>query len=318
MLPLTLADIRAAAERLTGIAQQTPVLTSTTLDRATGSQVFLKCENFQRTGAFKLRGAYNAISQLTTDERARGVAAFSSGNHAQAVAHAATLLETKATIVMPEDTPATKLTATREYGAQVVTFDRYSEDREAVTRKVAEQHGYVVIPPYDDPRVMAGQGTVALELLSQVDGLDALLAPIGGGGLMAGCATAATALSPSIEVIGVEPEHLDDTSRSLAAGQRVAVPTSRTIADGLAVETPGELTFAVNQKLLSSVAVVTEDQIRAAMRFAFERLKLVIEPSGAVGLAALLSGLVSLPHKRIGVVISGGNIGVDRFAELLG
>ena len=317
MAELTLDDIQAAAERIDGVAHRTPVLTSRTLDALVGASVLLKCENFQRAGAFKFRGAYSAVSRLTSEQRARGVAAYSSGNHAQAVALAARLAGTSAVILMPSDAPATKLTATRGYGAEVVTYDRYTEDRAAIAAELAASRGLTLIPPYDHPDVMAGQGTLALELLAETGPLDSMLVPVGGGGLMAGCATAATAVSPGIRMIGVEPESGDDTARSLAAGRRVRIDVPRTIADGQAVDSPGELTFAVNQRLVDRIALVTDDEIRAAMGFAFDRLKIVVEPSGASALAALMSGRLDGLGDRIGVVISGGNVGLERFNELL-
>ncbi|WP_275464793.1 threo-3-hydroxy-L-aspartate ammonia-lyase [Streptomyces noursei] len=315
---VTLDDVREAARRLAGAAHRTPVLRSRTLDARTGTQAFLKCENFQRAGAFKFRGAYHALSRLTPEERASGVVAYSSGNHAQAVALAAREHGTRAVIVMPTDAPRSKRDATAGYGAEIITYDRYTEDRVALGRRIAEERGQTLIPPYDHPHVIAGQGTTALELLEETGPLDALLVPVGGGGLMAGVATAATALAPGIRMIGVEPAAGDDTRRSLAAGHRVAVPVPRTIADGQATETPGELTFAINRRLVDSVLLVTDDEIRTAMAFAFERLKIVVEPSGATALAALLAGHLEHPPARTGVIVSGGNIAPDRFRELLG
>lgn len=315
---VTLDDIRAAARQLAGAVHRTPVLHSRTLDRLVGAETFLKCENFQRVGAFKFRGAYHAVSRLEPERLARGVAAYSSGNHAQAVALAARELGTKAVIVMPQDSPRSKLDATADYGAEIVTYDRYTEDREAIGEQLATDRGLAIVPPYDHPHIIAGQGTAALELLEETEELDALLTPVGGGGLMAGSATAATALRPGIRMIGVEPEAGDDTRRSLEAGHRVTLDeVPRTIADGQGALTPGELTFSVNQRLLDSVVLVTDEEIRAAMRFAFERLKTVIEPSGATGLAALLAGHVDPLPRRVGVIISGGNIGLDRFVSLM-
>ncbi|MFG2222105.1 threo-3-hydroxy-L-aspartate ammonia-lyase [Streptomyces sp. NPDC048644] len=314
---VTLDAIRDAAARLAGVAHRTPVLRSRTLDALVGAEVFIKCESFQRMGAFKFRGAYNALSRLTPEQRARGVAAYSSGNHAQAVALAARELGTTAVILMPEDAPRSKRDATLGYGAEVVTYDRYTGDRTALAEKLAADRGLTLIPPYDHPDVMAGQGTAALELIEETGPLDALLTPIGGGGLMAGCATAATALVPGIRMIGVEPEAGDDTRRSLEAGRPVTIPVPRTIADGQAVDTPGELTFAINRELLDSVVLVGDDEIRAAMRFAFERLKIVTEPSGACALAALTAHRVDPLPARIGVIVSGGNIGLERFVELM-
>ncbi|MGW7519108.1 pyridoxal-phosphate dependent enzyme [Streptomyces sp. NPDC054796] len=317
--PVTLEDVREAAARLEGVAHRTPVLRSRTLDRLVGAEVFLKCENYQRVGAFKFRGAYNAVSQLDPARRERGVVAYSSGNHAQAVALAARELGCPAVIVMPEDAPRAKLEATAGYGAEIVTYDRWTESREEIGGRIAAERGLPVVPPYEHPHVIAGQGTAVLELLTETGELDAVVTPIGGGGLMAGSATAATGLYPGIRMIGVEPEAGDDTKRSLDAGHRVALDgVPRTIADGQGAVTPGELTFSVNQRLLEDVVLVGDDEIRAAMRFAFERLKIVTEPSGATGLAALLTGKVGPLPRRVGVVISGGNIGLERFVELMG
>ncbi|MFE9359813.1 threo-3-hydroxy-L-aspartate ammonia-lyase [Streptomyces olivaceoviridis] len=313
---VTFADVREAAARLEGIAHRTPVLTSRTLNSLVGAEVFIKAENFQRIGAFKFRGAYNAAAQLPPDQLAKGIAAYSSGNHAQAVALAARELGTTAVILMPEDAPRSKREATAGYGAEVVTYDRYTQDRTALGHALAEDRGLALIPPYDHPHVIAGQGTAALELLEETGPLDALLVPVGGGGLIAGSATAATALHPGIRVIGVEPEAGDDTKRSLEAGTRVTVPVPRTIADGQALDTPGALTFPLNQRLVEAITLVSDAEIVTAMRFAFERLKIVLEPSGATPLAALLAGRVGDPPRRIGVIASGGNIDVDRFAAL--
>ncbi|MFH8404789.1 pyridoxal-phosphate dependent enzyme [Streptomyces sp. NPDC018019] len=311
-------DVQDAAARLKGVVHRTPVLRSRTLDRLVGAEVHLKCENFQRAGAFKFRGAYHAVSRLAPEQLARGVAAYSSGNHAQAVALAARELGSGAVILMPEDAPRSKRDATEGYGAEIVTYDRYTGDRAALGARLAADRGLALIPPYDHPHVIAGQGTAALELIEDTGPLDALLTPVGGGGLTAGSAVAATALSPGIRMIGVEPETGDDTRRSLAAGERVRIPVPHTIADGQALAEPGELTFAINRRLLDSVVLVGDDEIRAAMRLAFERLKIVTEPSGASALAALLAGAVEPLPRRIGVVISGGNIGLDRFLELMG
>ncbi|GAA2083938.1 pyridoxal-phosphate dependent enzyme [Actinomadura alba] len=315
--PVTLDDVRDAAGQIKGVAHHTPVLRSRTLDELVGAEVFLKCENYQRIGAFKFRGAYNLISRLSPDQLERGVAAYSSGNHAQAVALAARELGSTAVILMPEDAPKSKLDATAGYGAEIVAYDRYTGDRVAIGERLAADRGLALVPPYEHPHIIAGQGTAALELIEEVGPLDALLTPVGGGGLMAGSATAATGLVPGIRMIGVETENGDDTRRSLEAGVRVSIPVPRTIADGLAAEIPGELTFSINQKLLDGIVVVSEDAIRDAMRFAFERLKTVIEPSGAVGLAALLTGAVPDLPARVGVIISGGNVGPARFSELL-
>ncbi|NUS23887.1 MAG: threo-3-hydroxy-L-aspartate ammonia-lyase [Streptomyces sp.] len=315
---LTLDDIRSAADRLKGVAHRTPVLRSRTLDARVGAEVFLKCENFQRVGAFKFRGAYNAASRLTPEQLARGIAAYSSGNHAQAVALAARELGSTAVIVMPEDAPPAKRAATAGYGAEIVSYDRYTGDRAAIAEALAAERGLALIPPYDHPHVMAGQGTATLELLEETGELDALLVPVGGGGLIAGSATAAKGLHPAVRIVGVEPEAGDDTKRSLEAGRRVAIPVPRTIADGQALDIPGELTFAVNQRLVDGISLVTDDEIRDAMRFAFERLKIVVEPSGATPLAALLAGRVEGLPRRVGVIVSGGNVDAARFAELCG
>jgi threo-3-hydroxy-L-aspartate ammonia-lyase len=315
---ISLADVTAAAARLSGVAHRTPVLTSRTLDARTGAAVFLKAECLQRGGAFKFRGAYNMISALPAAARRDGVVAYSSGNHAQAVAIAAGMLDSAATILMPADTPAVKLDATRGYGARVVTYDRYAEDREELGQALAAERGLTLVPPYDHPAVMAGQGTAALELLEQAPGLDLLLVPVGGGGLIAGCATAAKAVAPAIRVVGVEPAEGDDTRRSLAAGRRVRIPVPRTIADGQQADIPGRLTFEVNRRLVDAVELATDADILAAMAFLFDRMKLVAEPSGACALAALLAGRVEAAGARVGVVVSGGNVGVGRFCELLG
>jgi threonine dehydratase len=312
-----LEDVERAAQRLAGVAYRTPVVTSRTLDERTGARVHVKAECFQRGGAFKFRGAYNKISSLDGDALRRGVLAYSSGNHAQAVAIAARLLGTHATIVMPEDAPAAKLDATRGYGAEVVLYDRWTERREEIGARLAEERGLELVAPYDDPLVMAGQGTVALELLEDVPELDVLLAPVSGGGLIAGCATVAKALRPGVRVVGVEPEAGDDTRRSLTAGARVRIDVPRTIADGLQVAEPGELTFEVNARRVDEIVTVSDEEIVDAMAFLFDLMKLVAEPSGAVGIAALLSGTVDARGRSVGVVLSGGNVGVARFAELV-
>jgi threo-3-hydroxy-L-aspartate ammonia-lyase len=310
-----LDDVQAAARRLDGVAHRTPVFTSRTLDGQIGASAHLKAECFQRGGAFKFRGAYNKIASLPEHVRRRGVLAYSSGNHAQAVAIAASLLGTHATILMPEDAPAAKADATRGYGADVMTYDRWTESREEIGARLAEERELELVKPYDDPLVMAGQGTTALELLADVKGLDVLVTPVGGGGLIAGCSTVTRALSPDMRVIGVEPETGDDTARSFATGTRVQIDVPRTIADGLQTTAPGELTFAVNRELVDEIVTVSDDQIVEAMAFLFDRMKLVVEPSGAVGVAALLAGRIA--GSRVGVVLSGGNVGAARFAELL-
>jgi threo-3-hydroxy-L-aspartate ammonia-lyase len=314
---IELADVLDAAKRLKGVAHRTPVATSRTLDEATGATVLLKCENLQRSGSFKFRGAYNAISRLTPEQLRRGIVAFSSGNHAQAVALAARLTGSTAVILMPADTPAAKLEAVRGYGAEIVPFDRYTDDRDSLLDSLAAERGLTPIPPYEHSAVMAGQGTAVLELLEDAPGLDVVVAPVGGGGLLAGTATVAKAHGP-ITVIGVEPEAGDDTRRSLAAGERVRVPVPRTIADGQAVAIPGTMTFDINRRLVDDIVLVSDDELRDALRFAFDRLKIVLEPSGATGLAALLTKRIALPTgARVGVILSGGNVGWQRFADLL-
>jgi threonine dehydratase len=311
-------DVRAAARRLHGVAHRTPAVRSRTLDERVGAQVVLKAENLQRVGAFKFRGAYNAVASLAADERARGVVTVSSGNHAQALTLAARLHGVPALILMPDDAPASKVAATEGYGAEIRRFDRYAEDREELLAAAVAERGMVAVHAYDDERVMAGQGTVALELLEQADGLDALVVPVGGGGLIAGCATVAKHRDPAIRVIGVEPQAGDDTRQSLAAGERVRVPVAATIADGQQLPTPGEHTFPVIRERVDAIELASDEEIVAAMRFLFERVKLVVEPSGACALAALLAGRIDLDGaQRVGVVLSGGNVDADRFAALL-
>ena len=313
-------DVRAAARRLEGVAHRTPVLRSATLDALVGGTVLLKAEHLQRMGAFKFRGAYNAVSALDDESRARGVCAYSSGNHAQAVALSAALHGTHAVIVMPEDTPQVKLDATRGYGAEVVTYDRYTEDRAKVGRRLADERGMTLIPPFDDPFVMAGQGTTALELIEDTAGdgpLDVLVVCVGGGGLISGCATATKALSPATRVVGVEPAVRQVARRSLATGELVVEPVPTTIADGQQGDRLGALTLAVMRERVDEVVGVTDDDIRDAMRFLFDRMKQVVEPSGASALAAVLSGAVDARGKRVGVTLSGGNVGLERFLTLM-
>jgi threo-3-hydroxy-L-aspartate ammonia-lyase len=293
-------------------------MSSRTLDSLTGSRLVLKAETFQRGGAFKFRGAYNAVSSLPAEALARGVCAVSSGNHAQAVTLAAGLCGTRAVILMPEDAPALKRAATDGYGAEVVTYRRYEDDREVLIRQLAADRGLTLVHPYDNAMVMAGQGTAALELLEQADGqLDVVVVPVGGGGLISGTATAVKALSPSTRVVGVEPIASDDVARSLASGRRERVEVGHTIADGQQASTPGELTWPVIERLVDEVVTVSDEQIIATMRLLFERCKLVAEPSGASGLAGVISGALQFPGARVGVVISGGNIGADGFAALM-
>lgn len=313
-----IGEVQAAARRLEGVARRTPVIGSSELDRAVGARVLLKAESLQLTGSFKFRGAYNKIVTIPPATRSRGVLAFSSGNHAQAVALAASLLRTQATIVMPADAPALKLARTRRHGAEVVTYDRYAEDREQIGSAIAERRGLTMVPPFDDLLVIAGQGTAALELVEDTGDLDLLIAPVSGGGLIAGCATAVKALCPAARMIGSEPAAGDDYRRSLAAGRRIVIDVPRTIADALQVTAPGELTFAINRELLDGVVTVTDAELIDAMRFAFEELKLVLEPGGTAGLAALLAGKVRPDGSaRVGVILSGGNVDYARFCELI-
>lgn len=312
-----LDDVRRAATVLDGVAHRTPVLRSRTLDALTGAEVHLKAEFLQRSGAFKFRGAYTAIDGLDEATRARGLVAVSSGNHAQAVALAARLHGAPATILMPADAPALKRTATEGYGAEVVEFDRYTQDREELLADLAEARGLTVVHPFDDPRVMAGQGTAALELFEDAGPLDLLLVPMSGGGLASGTATVAAALAPGCEVVGVEPEAGDDIRRSLATGERVVIDVPRTICDGLQNTSPGKLTLPVLLERVSEVVTVSDAEVVAAMRFAAERLKAWLEPSGASGLAALMEGRVEARGRRVGVVLSGGNVDAARFARLI-
>lgn len=305
-------DVEAAAGRLDGVAHRTPVLTSRTLDERAGAHVFVKAENLQRSGAFKFRGAYNKLASLDPETRAKGVAAFSSGNHAGAVALAARLLHTKAVILMPTDAPEAKMAATKGYGAEVVTYDRYTQDREQLGRALTAERGLTLVPPYDDPAVIAGQGTAARELLEDVPDLDAIFVPVGGGGLAAG--TCIAAADSNTAVVGVEPEAGDDTKRSLDAGHRVTIPIPNTIADGQQISTPGELTFAINQPRLAGIELVGDDELVDAMRFCFDRMKLVTEPSGVCGIAALLQQRHG--YRRVGVILSGGNVDLEKLPWL--
>ena len=310
-------DVQAAAERIEGHAHRTPVLTSRRLDEELGLHVYLKCENLQRVGAFKFRGAFNALSQFTVEQRRRGVVAYSSGNHAQAVALAAHLLGIEATIVMPHDAPASKVAATRGYGANVVSYDRYREDREAIGRGIAEERGATVIPPYDHRDIIAGQGTVALELLEEVGPLDALLMPLGGGGLLAGSLLAAGELAPHCAVYGVEPEAGDDGRQSLRRGEIVHIDSPQTIADGAQTQHLGELTFPIIKQRVTDILTATDAEVVEKMRLLASTFKLVAEPTGCLGLAGLRQLAPILKGKRVGVVISGGNVDLDRYAALL-
>ncbi|MDN5926751.1 MAG: threonine/serine dehydratase [Hyphomicrobiales bacterium] len=316
----TMDDIRAAARRIEGLARRTPLLESPALNEKFGGRLLFKPEVLQRTGSFKFRGAYNKIASLTQEERARGVVAFSSGNHAQGVAAAAGLFGIRAVIVMPADAPAIKADNVRAMGAEIVPYDRYGQDREIVARPYVEQ-GMALVKPFDDPLIVAGQGTVGLEIAEDAAAmgarLDAVVTPCGGGGLMAGIATAIKALSPETQIWGAEPENFDDTRRSLAAGSRVgADPAGTSICDALMSPMPGELTFAINRKLVAGVVGVTETSVAAAMRDAAAHLKLVVEPGGAAAFAAFPSGEIALAGRTIAVVLSGGNVDLDLFARL--
>jgi threonine dehydratase len=319
---LSLEAVRAAADRIHGRAVRTPLLESRALSALTGGRVFVKPEVLQRTGSFKYRGAMSRMTLLTSEERRRGVIAFSSGNHAQGVAAAARDLGTTAVIVMPTDAPRMKLENTRTLGAEVVLYDRYKEDRAAIGQKISEERKLVLVPPYDDQNVMAGQGTIGLEIAADIaalgETLDAVVTPVGGGGLAAGISTAITAMSPRTKVYGVEPEAFDDTKRSIAAGERVAnSPDAKSICDALMVPKPGELTFPINRRLLSEVVTVTDDEALDAMAAAFRELKLVVEPGGAVALAAVLSKKLDVKGKKVAVVLSGGNVDAEMFERAL-
>jgi len=313
----TFDDVRDAAARIAGHAHRTPVLTSRTADAELGARLFFKCENFQRVGAFKFRGAFNALSRFDERQRRAGVVAFSSGNHAQAIALSARLLDVPAVIVMPHDAPATKVAATRGYGAEVVVYDRFREDREAIGRSLAGERGMTLIPPYDHPDVIAGQGTAALELFEDVGSLDALFVCMGGGGLVSGSALSARALAPSCKVYGVEPEAGDDGRQSFRSGRIVRIETPKTIADGAQTQQLGNYTFAIVRRDVDDVLTASDAELLAAMRFFAERMKMVVEPTGCLGYAAARRMTSELAGKRVGVLISGGNVDLKRYAELL-
>ncbi len=315
----TYADVERAAARLSGHAHRTPVLRSRTADARLGASVFFKCENFQRAGAFKFRGAFNALSSLSEAQRRVGVVAFSSGNHAQAIALAASELGMAATIVMPRDAPRAKLTATRGYGAEVLLYDRYTEDREAISRRLAEERGLALIPPYNHPDVIAGQGTAAKELFDEVGELDHLFVCLGGGGLTSGCALSARALSPGCKVIGVEPEAGNDVQQSLRSGRIVHIDVPQTIADGAQTQQVGDITFEIIRRDVADIVTASDAQLVEAMRFFAERMKIVVEPTGCLGWAGALHGGIAIEAgERVGVLISGGNVDPQRFAELIG
>jgi threonine dehydratase len=313
---LTIDDVRAAARRVAGRIDRTPVISSAAFDDASGCHVFFKCENLQRAGSFKIRGALNKLLTLTPAERTRGVVAYSSGNHAQGVALAARMVGTTAIICMPTDAPTLKVDATRGYGGEIVFYDRLKDDRAAVARQLVEATGRVLVPPYDDPAIMAGQGTAALELFEEIPSLDALVTPVGGGGLMAGCSTVARSLSPGIAIVGVEADTANDTYLSLQKGERVTIPPPPTIADGIRPQSPGELTFPILRANLSEVALVSDAEIVSAVRFMALRVRVIAEPTGAVGAAAVLAGKLAR-GARVGVVISGGNVDPGLLIEIL-
>jgi len=310
-------DLQAAAARLAGVAHRTPVLSSRTADAASGAQLFFKCENLQRGGAFKFRGAYNAIAALPPARRAAGVVTYSSGNHAQAIALSASLLGVPACIVMPSDAPAAKLAATRGYGGNVVLYDRFRDDREAIGRQLAHERGLTLIPPYDHADVIAGAGTAALELFEEVGELDLLLVCLGGGGLTAGSALAAAAMSPRCAVWGVEPEAGNDGQQSLAAGRVIKIDVPQTIADGAQTQRLGDLNFEVIRKRAAGIVTVSDDALISAMRFIAERMKMVVEPTGALAAAAAFTAAVPVAGRRVGVILSGGNVDLPRFARLV-
>jgi threonine dehydratase len=315
---VTFEDVRAAAQRLSGVAHRTPVLASRTLDERAGTRVYLKCENFQRTGSFKFRGAYNRISKFDSLQRRGGVVAFSSGNHAQGVAYASKLLGVPAAIVMPEDAPKSKIEATKGYGADVILYDRYRSHRAEIAQGICDERGATLVPPFDDPHIVAGQGTAALELLEDVPDLEFLITPVGGGGLLSGTSIAAHGVNPGIALYGVEPEAGNDFQQSLQTGHIVHIEVPRTIADGLQTQAPAQLTFDIVREHTKGIVTVSDDELREGMRFAFERMKIVIEPSGAAALTAVMNGKIAHGGKPVGVVISGGNVDAARFAELIG
>jgi threonine dehydratase len=307
-MEVTYADVAAAHVRIKPCAKRTPVLTSSTIDTLTGAKVHFKCENFQRMGAFKFRGAYNALAQLSAQQKRKGVVAFSSGNHAQAVALAGKLLGVPATIVMPADAPKVKLDATRGYGAEIVTYNASNEDRQKIAEKLASERGLTVIPPFDHPHILAGQGTAAKELIEETGPLDILIVPCGGGGLLSGCSIAAKHLSPKCRVIGVEPAAGDDGTRAFRSGKLVTISLPDTIADGARTTSLGKITFALIQKHVDDFLTVTDAELLKWMFFLWERMKIVVEPTGALAAAALLQGKIDAKGKKIGVVISGGNV----------
>jgi threo-3-hydroxy-L-aspartate ammonia-lyase len=316
-LAISFADVVAAHERIANVAHRTPTLTSATADERVGAELYFKCENFQRMGAFKFRGAYNALAQFTREQRSAGVFAFSSGNHAQAIALSARLLRFNAVILMPQDAPAVKVEATRGYGAEVIHYDRYTQNREELGRQLSEDRQLTSIPPYDHPHVMAGQGTATKELFEDAGLMDVLVVPLGGGGLLSGSAVAARALNPRCRIIGVEPEAGDDGRRSLLSGSIVHIDTPRTIADGAQTQHLGRHTFPVIQELVDDIVTVTDSELVDAMAFFATRMKMVVEPTGCLAAAAVLSRKITVTGKKAGIVISGGNVDILQYAELL-
>ncbi|MBF5006958.1 threo-3-hydroxy-L-aspartate ammonia-lyase [Diaphorobacter caeni] len=314
----TFADVVAAAERLQGVAHRTPVMRSTTADALLGAELFFKCENLQRMGAFKFRGGYNTLAQFSPEQKKRGVLAFSSGNHAQAIALSARILGMPAAIVMPEDAPAAKLAATRGYGAEVINYDRFTEDREAISQRIASERGMTLVPPYNHPHVLAGQGTAALELLQEVPDLDCLFAPLGGGGLLSGTLLAAKGLAPQCRVYGVEPEAGNDAQQSLRKGEIVKIDTPKTLADGAQTQALGDITFAIIRRDVTDIITASDAQLVESMRFYAERMKIVVEPTGALSLAGARHGGIDLKGKRVGFIISGGNVDLASYGQLLG
>jgi threo-3-hydroxy-L-aspartate ammonia-lyase len=311
------AAVERAAMRLDGVAMRTPVLTSRTADDRTGASLFFKCENFQRTGSFKFRGGYNAIAALGPEARKAGVIAFSSGNHAQAIARAGQILGVPTTIVMPQDAPAAKLAATRGYGGEVITFDRYTQDREAIGRQIATERRLTLIPPFNHPEVIAGQGTATKELIEEVGPLDLLFVCLGGGGLTSGSALAAHALSPGIKVVGVEPEAGNDAQQSFRSGEIVTIPVPKTLADGAQTTALGAITFALIRRDVADIVTVSDAELVETMRFLAERMKMVVEPTGALAAAAALTGKLDIAGRRVGIIISGGNTDVATFGRLV-
>jgi len=311
-------DIIEASTRLTGRVHRTPIFSSHTVDGLTDASVFFKCENFQRAGAFKFRGAYNALSRLPLDQKQRGVLTYSSGNHAGALALAGKLLGIPTTIIMPSDAPRVKLDATRGYGADVILYDRHEVSREELGQRISEERGLPIIPPYDHPDVIAGQGTAALELLEDAGPLDLLLAPCGGGGLLSGCAVAAKATNPACRVIGVEPQRADDAARSFRSGMLHRIENPDTIADGARTPSLGRYTFPLVLRYVDDIVTVSEESIRQTLRIIWERMKIIVEPTGVLAAAALLSGVISAPGQRVGIILSGGNVDLTHMAGLFG